>query len=844
MKADALAGRGTKMTGPDMNPSGGEIPKSATTDPIVIGHQARRSAPGAAVPEGAPAAAPLGRILVVDDERELMVTLVEALARQGYETRGFDNGRQALETLKAEAFDILMVDLMMPGMDGLTVMKAALEMDQDLVMIMMTGQGTVQTAVEAMKRGAFDYILKPFKLAGLLPLLTRATEVRRLRQENLELRETVGVYQLCQAIAFTLDPNTIVGRVAEAALQQVEADEVSVMMPLPGEDQLTVVAIRGEARQQILGHRVPIEAGIAGWVARTRQAVLLQGKVDDDRFEPEAPRPEVHSAISVPLMTGGNLVGVLNVNATKRARAFTLRHVKALNLLAGLAAPTIAEASLVQRLRQAEERYRSIFENSVEGIFQAVADDGFLVANEALARILGYESPRELISRVKNVGKELFLDPHRYEEFLRGLRAEGSLKAFEFEARRKDGGPIWLSANIRAHVDSRPANLQFEGTIEDVTPRRRAEEKIRRQLNRLGALRRIDLAISGSLDLRVTLSVVLDQVVNQLGVDAAAVLLLNPHTLNLDYSAGRGFTGEAIRRSSFRLGEGLPGRVALERQRADFWVGADGDPAAHERLATLKGEGFIAYCGVPLVTKGLIAGVMEIFHRSELRPDEEWIEFLEALAGQAAIAIDNATLFENLQRSNADLSLAYETTLLGWSRALDLRDKETEGHTERVTEMTVRLAGRMGIASAELVQIRRGALLHDIGKMGIPDSILLKPGPLTDDEWIIMRKHPDYAHALLSPIAYLRPALDIPYCHHERWDGKGYPRGLKGDQIPLAARIFAVVDVWDALHSDRPYRPAWAAEKIREHIASGAGSHFDPDIVKAFLEMMADNGRT
>ncbi|HEX8683293.1 MAG TPA: HD-GYP domain-containing protein, partial [Ardenticatenaceae bacterium] len=188
---------------------------------------------------------------------------------------------------------------------------------------------------------------------------------------------------------------------------------------------------------------------------------------------------------------------------------------------------------------------------------------------------------------------------------------------------------------------------------------------------------------------------------------------------------------------------------------------------------------------------------------------------------------------------NIELALAYDATIEGWSRALDLRDKETEGHSLRVTEMTVELARTMGMSEEEIVQVRRGALLHDIGKMGIPDRILLKPGALDDEEWEIMRRHPTYGYEMLAPIAFLRPALDIPHAHHEKWDGTGYPRGLQGEQIPLAARIFAVVDVWDALRSDRPYRPAWEKERVLEHIRQGAGKHFDPRMVSSFLEMMA-----
>lgn len=191
------------------------------------------------------------------------------------------------------------------------------------------------------------------------------------------------------------------------------------------------------------------------------------------------------------------------------------------------------------------------------------------------------------------------------------------------------------------------------------------------------------------------------------------------------------------------------------------------------------------------------------------------------------------------QSSNSELILAYDKTIEGWSRALYLRDQETEDHTRRVTEMTMRLACQMGIPDAELVHIRRGAILHDIGKVAIPDHILFKPAPLTDDEWVIMRRHPSIAMEILRPIAYLAPALPIPYFHHEKWDGSGYPDGLAGEAIPLAARLFAFSDVYDALTSDRPYRRAWSKNSAIDYIVKNAGIHFDPAIVPVFIEMLA-----
>jgi PAS domain S-box-containing protein len=193
---------------------------------------------------------------------------------------------------------------------------------------------------------------------------------------------------------------------------------------------------------------------------------------------------------------------------------------------------------------------------------------------------------------------------------------------------------------------------------------------------------------------------------------------------------------------------------------------------------------------------------------------------------------------EALRKSSDELRLAYDSTLQGWSNALEMREHETAGHSQRVVHLTMQIARAMGMKEEELVHIQRGALLHDIGKMGIPDSILLKPGPLSDEEWTVMRMHPVFAYHLLSIIPYLEPALDIPHYHHEKWDGSGYPRGLKGEEIPLAARIFAVVDVYDALSNDRPYRKAWEKAAVVNYLKEQSGLHFDPEVVEAFLRLV------
>ena len=346
----------------------------------------------------------------------------------------------------------------------------------------------------------------------------------------------------------------------------------------------------------------------------------------------------------------------------------------------------------------------------------------------------------------------------------------------------------------------------------------------------------IDRVISANFDLDLSLSEILTHVTTELGVDAADIMVFNSNLQILEFGAERGFRTKAIRKRQVRLGESYAGRAALERQLVQI-PDLREVPENLSLTTFLAGEDFISYYGVPLIVKGQVKGVLEVFHRTALEPDEEWCDFLNTLAGQAAIAVEIASLFESLQHSNSELLLAYDATIEGWSHALDLRDNETEGHTQRVTEMAVKLGRAFGLNEAELAQVRWGALLHDIGKMGVPDGILLKPGPLTDEEWVVMKKHPTFAYEMLSPIRYLRLALDIPYCHHEKWDGSGYPHGLKGAQIPLVARIFAVVDVWDALTSDRPYRLAWTEEKAHEHIRASAGTHFDPQVVDVFMQL-------
>lgn len=363
--------------------------------------------------------------------------------------------------------------------------------------------------------------------------------------------------------------------------------------------------------------------------------------------------------------------------------------------------------------------------------------------------------------------------------------------------------------------------------------------KLANQLERLSALRAIDKAIISGADLNATLYILLESLTRLLEAEAAAILLFDPRKNELELRASLGFFGEYPNPTPIFLGEGLAGQAACDLQTVYC---ANIGKLDHRIPLVVQGVGVIDYYAVPLFAQGELRGVLEVYDRSP-HPDAEWKNYLEMLAGQAAIAIAQSTLLEDLKRANMEMSEAYEETLRSWSRALNLRDKETDDHTQRVVELSVRLAQRMGLQGEQLIHFQRGAILHDIGKMAIPDEILLKSGSLTEEEWGVMRKHPVYAHRLISPIRYLEKSLAIPYYHHERWDGNGYPLRLRGMEIPAEARIFAVVDVWDALRSDRPYRKAMADEDALQYILEQSGKQFDPDVVRVFIDLIEKNAR-
>ncbi len=398
-------------------------------------------------------------------------------------------------------------------------------------------------------------------------------------------------------------------------------------------------------------------------------------------------------------------------------------------------------------------------------------------------------------------------------------------------------GVIFAVINFPLSTNDLRLLTTISGISGNAILRVRLHEQTLQQMQRLTALHEIDLAINSVMDLDLLLFILLSHITSQLHVDAGDILQLDPVNKRLEFRTGIGFRTKDAFNYHEPIGNDLIGQAVRKNKIVFVSDVTLPEAVVSDRIQHLQGEDFKAHIAVPIIIKNEIKGVLELFHRTPFDPDPDWLNFLDTLVGQTAIAMDSAMMFEDLVRTNKELAEAYDATIEGWAMALDLRDMETTNHTKRVAEITVRLARQMGIDDEQLIHIRRGALLHDIGKLSVPDHVLFKPGSLSPEELEIMQRHPQQAFEMLYPIEHLRPALDIPYCHHEKWDGTGYPRGLKGEEIPFAARIFAVADVFDALTSERPYRKAWPPAQALTWIYEQAGKHFDPKVVGIFLSM-------
>jgi PAS domain S-box-containing protein len=719
---------------------------------------------------------------------------------------------------------------------------------------------------------------KSFELDFLSSLAQQAAvaieNARLFEAEQKRHRESETLRQAALAITTSLELESVLETILIVMKQVVPYDSASVL--LLEDDKLRLTAAQGFPNtEDLLNRHFPADDELLEEVRKSEEPVILKNAQRDRRFKKWGHTEYVRGWMGVPLIIRNEVIGFITFDS-RQENEYNETLASLTQAFAYQAASAIQNARQfeaeqhhfqeAETLRQAAEAITSsldieqVLTSILENLNRVVPFDSagvFLIESDMvrLTSVKGMPNNSNSINRLFPASDTLLQEISRtrmpliLEDAQSDPRFENWIAE---EVRGWIGVPLISRGVIIGYItiDSRKvgayndhdANLaitfahQAAVAIENARLYERGESQIRQ----LTVLRDIDSAISSSFDLRVTLNLLIGYAAKELGTDAAAILLYNSDLKSLSLYTNTGFSRKHNFPSShIRIGEGLAGRVILKRKVVH--VANLNNLTEYSPGEYIKEENFNSYFGIPLIAKGQIKGVLELYTRTEYYPDTDWLNFLHTLAGQAAIAIDNVQMFKNLQRSNQELILAYDTTLAGWGRALELRDKETRGHTDRVGELTLELARRIGVEGQDLTNIMRGTLLHDIGKMGIPDEILHKPGTLTEEEWQIMRQHPQYAHDLIYPIPYLRPALDIPYAHHERWDGSGYPRGLKGEEIPLAARIFAVVDIWDALLNERVYRKAWPEGKVIDYLKNAAGIELDPDVVEIFLEMIQED---
>ena len=761
---------------------------------------------------------------MIEDSEDDAFILNREFTRAGYEAycERVDTAAAMADALEKGSWDVVICDFNLPRFSGLAALAMVKERGLSVPFLMVTGSVSEETAIAAMQAGANDYIMKdnPRRLVS-------AVERELRRSPNTSpVVEGRPVPDPQESPKFQCDLPVLVIDAEERVLSMTAtAERLFGLGPQPESDLTlgTLIPTMADGSPRAPVSEMALLANGEPLVLRgmgSKGPLYLEARITrQDRFGLRRYSMEL-----------------ADVTVAHEAHLLAERRAKALAAFAGAAERLTYD--LDEGGIAAEATAACVESFGASGACLLIAEpDGALGALGAIncacgsSGALRWDRP----SSRESAAAQCIRSGSPVVAELSSGAAQG---AFPLISRERPFGALLVQAPSRAFFEVETVQLiqAFGHQTAAALDNARLRAETEKRLSRLAALRAVEMAISSSMDLSLTFNIVLDTVLLHLQCDAAVLWLINKHTQRLERADDRGFRTDAVRQSEFSVGQGFAGRAALERRTVvvpDF----DENMGMFRGNPLMEAEGFEHYTAIPVVGKGRVIGVLGVFHRHRFQAMPDWLDFGAAMATQIAIAIDSYHMFTELQRSNSQLTIAYDATIEGWARALELRDGETEGHSRRVTQLTLRLAKAMGLPEEDMVHIRRGCLLHDIGKMGLPDSVLLKPGPLNEEERQIVERHPDYAHDMLAPIAFLRQAMEIPYCHHERWDGTGYPRRLKGGQIPLAARIFAIVDVYDALRSDRPYREAWTEERTLEHLQSLSGAHFDPQVVTAFLAM-------
>jgi putative nucleotidyltransferase with HDIG domain/PAS domain S-box-containing protein len=686
-------------------------------------------------------------------------------------------------------FDIILSDWSLPGFDGLAALDMVQKRNLEMPFILVSGKIGEEAAIEAIHHGSYDYVLKD-NLSRLPTAIRHALELYERRKKE---KEDADVIQL-QATALNASTSAaaIVNRTGMVEWINPAFSDLS-----------------GYASNEMVGE--DIHDFMYGVCPFSFESIL-----ESDAIKKE------YQCITVEKKKNGDLY-------------FEDRRI----------CPVLDSSNMVHHfvilkrdITQAEQKKREL---ELE-----------LLLNETLAR--GY-SPEDVAERTFDFVKSqfpneksklcLFLDgdPSHCERFGESLengdkRDKDFLFDF-FDGERKIGS-LTVQLESPSAYDVRRLLQLIAGNAQTALVDRIFKRKSELQLRRISFFNLVSKSVGSTLDFDSISQLILEQIQAALEADIVVLYMLDKENDEFVCKVSNGLKLNSLNNIRIKFGQPYVGIAAEEKRTTKVFDFSSIDPAS-PLGHVIKSEKINSQFCSPIIVGGKVTGVLEIFQRKPFIPSDEWFSYLEAMSFQTGIALEYGELYMELQKTYINLENSYEATIEGWSSALDLRDQETEGHSQRVTSLSIAMASKLGLDHEEVRRYRRGALLHDIGKIGIPDSILKKPGSLDKDEWKVMKSHPQMAANILKKIPYLADCIDIPLYHHERFDGKGYPTGLKGTEIPLSARVFSIIDVYDALTSDRPYRKAWTKTATIKYLRDMAGTQFDPAIVPVFIEMIGDD---
>ncbi len=686
--------------------------------------------------------------------------------------------------------------------DGLALIKAIRSACADCRLILFVGEELDSRTLAALEAGADGYVLKSSQASWMLPaaLVAAEKQYRRHQQVLAQADKYRTLFEESPLGMFRMTPE---GQILDANPALIE------LLGYPDRERLTSRQAVGLYADPAVQARIIDRLRTAGYLRRSE--VELR-RADGTRFPARLNARLVRGSAGQGDFLEGSLEEIQPAEAGRRPAAPAEQFAGTILSSLGVGVVVFDRQLRCASFNRYMEEMTGLRADQVIGL---VADD-----------VLPY---------LQESGIDGLL-----LQALHGETVVAQDKSYWILETDREG---WYTATYSPHRDAAGEIIGVVATIHDSTDRKTADKERERlltaersQRTRAETLGRVSMALSAVLDLPTLLELICQESADLFSVDSAHVWLVQD-----EYLVGfAGYGRERERINGLRIHLEDPDHIGVMvlRKRSPLYINDTHDSS---QLRTGMSSIFRvqSILAVPLLIGNRAIGALQIVDNTRIdRFGPRDLDVAMQLGSHAATAVENARLYDDLHRAKEHLELAYDSTLEGWAKALEMRDSETEGHSQRVTETTLRLAAAMGVHESHWIHIRRGALLHDIGKMGIPDSILNKPAPLDEREWAVMRRHPVYAYDMLAPIDYLRQALDIPYCHHERWDGEGYPRGLRQEEIPLDARMFAVVDVWDALNSDRPYRKAWHTSDTLQYIQDQSGRHFDPRVVDTFLSLL------